>query len=66
LVVGAGFAGSVHARELAEAGFGVDVIDRRDHLGGTAYDTVDDTGVRRHVYGPHLFHTSNARTRRGP
>ena len=61
LVVGAGFAGAVHARELAEAGWTVDVIDRRDHLAGTAYDRVDDTGVRRHVYGPHLFHTSNRR-----
>jgi len=61
LVVGAGFAGAVHARELAEAGYRVEVIDRRDHLGGTTYDVVDDNGVRRHVYGPHLFHTSNRR-----
>ena len=61
LVVGAGFAGAVHARELAEAGWRVEVIDRRAHLAGTAYDAVDATGTRRHVYGPHLFHTSNAR-----
>jgi UDP-galactopyranose mutase len=37
------------------------VVDRRDHLGGTAYDAIDENGVRRHVYGPHLFHTSNRR-----
>ncbi|HKY94656.1 MAG TPA: FAD-dependent oxidoreductase [Kiloniellales bacterium] len=61
LVVGAGFAGAVHARELAEAGWPVQVIDRRDHLAGTAYDWVDATGTRRHAYGPHLFHTRNAR-----
>ena len=59
LVVGAGFAGAVYARELAEAGYGVDVIDRRDHVGGNAYDRVDGNGVRVHGYGPHLFHTSN-------
>jgi UDP-galactopyranose mutase len=61
LVVGAGFAGATYARELAEAGWPVEVIDRRDHIGGTAYDAVDATGTRRHVYGPHLFHTSNER-----
>lgn len=59
LVVGAGFAGAVHARELAEAGWHVDVIDRRDHIGGNAHDAVDANGVRVHTYGPHLFHTSN-------
>jgi UDP-galactopyranose mutase len=61
LVVGAGFAGAVYARELAEQGWRVDVIDRRPHIAGNAYDEVDATGVRRHVYGPHLFHTSNDR-----
>ena len=61
LVVGAGFAGAVHARELAEHGWRVDVIDRRTHIAGNAYDEVDATGVRRHTYGPHLFHTSNER-----
>ncbi len=61
LVVGAGFAGAVHARELAEAGWPVEVIDRRSHVAGTAHDMVDETGTRRHVFGPHLFHTSNAR-----
>ncbi|HEY3147156.1 MAG TPA: FAD-dependent oxidoreductase [Dongiaceae bacterium] len=61
LIVGAGFAGATHARELAEAGWRVDVIDRRQHVAGNAFDEVDATGVRRHVYGPHLFHTSSDR-----
>lgn len=61
LVVGAGLAGATYARELAEAGRRVQVIDRRPHIAGNAFDMVDDTGVRRHVYGPHLFHTSSAR-----
>lgn len=59
LIVGAGFAGAVYARTLAEAGFAVHVIDRRDHIGGNAYDFVDQNGIRVHRYGPHLFHTSN-------
>ncbi len=61
LVVGAGFAGAVYARSLAEAGFEVDVVERRGHVAGNAYDEVDGNGVRVHRYGPHLFHTSNAR-----
>lgn len=59
LVVGAGFAGAVYARILAEGGHQVQVIDRRGHIAGNAYDFVDDNGVRVHRYGPHLFHTKN-------
>ena len=57
LVVGAGFAGSVCARRLAEVGVEVVVIDRRDHIGGNAYDKLDSNGVQIHAYGPHIFHT---------
>lgn len=59
LVVGAGFAGAVCARELADAGYDVLVIDRRPHIGGNAYDTLDSHGVLIHPYGPHLFHTNS-------
>jgi UDP-galactopyranose mutase len=59
LIVGAGFAGSVSARKLAEEhGRRVLVIDRRPHVGGNAYDTVDEHGVLVHRYGPHIFHTN--------
>ena len=38
LVVGAGYAGAVCARELAErGGKRVLVLERRDHIGGNAY-----------------------------
>ncbi len=60
LVVGAGFAGAVCARTLADAGHAVTVIDKRDHIGGNAFDYIDGNGVRVHRYGPHLFHTNNA------
>jgi len=61
LVVGAGFAGAVCAERLADAGKRVLLIDRRRHLGGNAYDEMDEAGVRIHVYGPHLFHTNGKR-----
>ena len=61
LIVGAGFSGAVYARTLAESGRQVDVIDKRSHIGGNAYDFIDDNGVRVHAYGPHLFHTKSQR-----
>ena len=59
LVIGAGYAGAVCARALAEQGKSVYVLERRDHVGGNAYDLVDDAGVLIHQYGPHIFHTNN-------
>jgi len=59
LVVGAGFAGSVCARQLADAGHHVTIIDKRDHIGGNAFDTYDGAGVLIHKYGPHIFHTNS-------
>jgi UDP-galactopyranose mutase len=36
------------------------VLERRHHLGGNAYSEVEpETGIEVHVYGAHLFHTSN-------
>ncbi|WP_375461674.1 UDP-galactopyranose mutase [uncultured Enterovirga sp.] len=59
LIVGAGFAGSVLAERLAnERGDRVLVIDRRNHIGGNAYDRYDDAGLLIHQYGPHIFHTN--------
>src|SRR3954471_9189727 len=59
LVVGAGYAGSVVARRLAEErGRSVLVVDRRDHIAGNAYDYLDEHGVLVHKYGPHIFHTN--------
>ena len=61
LIVGAGFSGAVTARELAEAGHQVRVIDKRPHIGGNAFDTHDEYGVLIHRYGPHIFHTKSER-----
>jgi len=59
LVAGAGYAGSVAARALAEKGKRVLVLERRPHIGGNAYDCLDEAGVLIHQYGPHIFHTNN-------
>ena len=59
LIIGAGFAGAVTARQLAEAGRRVLVLERRDHIGGNAYDRLDQAGVLIHQYGPHIFHTND-------
>jgi UDP-galactopyranose mutase len=60
LVVGAGFAGSVLAERLASVrGERVCVIDRRDHVGGNAFDELDAAGILIHRYGPHIFHTNS-------
>jgi len=61
LIVGAGFAGSICARELAEAGHQVLVVDRRDHIAGNAFDVKDEHGILIHKYGPHIFHTNSER-----
>ena len=60
LVVGAGFAGSVISERLASRyGARVLLIDRRDHVGGNAYDEKDEAGILYHKYGPHIFHTNS-------
>ncbi|CAB1208090.1 UDP-galactopyranose mutase [Acinetobacter bouvetii] len=61
LIVGAGFAGSVCARELAEAGHQILIVDRRDHIAGNAFDVEDEHGILIHQYGPHIFHTNSER-----
>ena len=61
LVVGYGFAGSTISNILAENGYKIDLIDKRDHIGGNAYDYEHPSGIRIHKYGPHIFHTNNYR-----
>ncbi len=61
LIVGAGFAGCVIARELAEEKHQVIIIDKRNHIAGNAYDSFDAQGILIHNYGPHIFHTNSER-----
>lgn len=60
LVVGAGFAGSVAAERMAAVyNKKVLIVDRRNHVGGNAYDHLNEQGVLVHRYGPHIFHTNS-------
>jgi len=60
LVVGAGFAGAVVAERMASVfGHKVLVVDKRKHVGGNAYDFLNDDGILIHQYGPHIFHTNS-------
>ena len=59
LVVGAGYAGAVAARGLADKGKKVRILERRNHIAGNAYDRLDQAGVLVHQYGPHIFHTND-------
>jgi UDP-galactopyranose mutase len=62
LIVGAGFSGSVLAERIASQ---LDktclVVERRNHIGGNAYDHYDRAGVLLHDYGPHYFRTNSPR-----
>jgi UDP-galactopyranose mutase len=60
LIVGAGFAGSVLAERLASVGNKkILIIDKRNHIGGNAYDYYNEDGILVHKYGPHIFHTNS-------
>ena len=60
LIVGAGFSGSIIAERLAtQSGKKVLIVDKRNHIGGNAYDHYDNSGVLVHKYGPHIFHTNS-------
>jgi UDP-galactopyranose mutase len=60
LIVGAGFAGSVLAERLAtQENKKVLIIDKREHIGGNAYDYYNNDGILIHKYGPHIFHTNS-------
>lgn len=63
IVVGSGLAGAVFAREATDKGFKVLVIEKNPmHAGGALYTTPISTNggtYHTHVYGPHIFHTSD-------
>ena len=57
LIVGAGLYGAVFARQAADAGKKVLVIDKRPHIAGNVY-TEEIEGSQVHKYGAHIFHTN--------
>ena len=58
LIVGAGLYGATFAERMTARGKRCLVIDRRRHIAGNIY-TEEREGISVHVYGAHIFHTSN-------
>ena len=59
IIIGAGPAGIVCARQAAEKGHRVLVVEQKQHIGGHCYDFLNEDGIYIHKYGPHIFHTDN-------
>jgi UDP-galactopyranose mutase len=59
IVIGAGFAGAVFARKIAEDGKRVLILEKRAHIAGNMYDFQNSGGITVQKYGPHIFHTNN-------
>lgn len=58
LIVGSGFFGSICAYELNKKGYKCLVLEKRNHIGGNCF-TEKRHDINVHIYGPHIFHTSN-------
>ena len=58
LIIGSGLFASVFARQAADAGKKVLVIDKRTNIAGNVY-TEKVEGINFHKYGAHIFHTNN-------
>jgi UDP-galactopyranose mutase len=58
IIVGSGLFGAICAYELNKIGKKVLVLEKRNHIGGNCY-TDERNNINLHIYGPHIFHTSN-------
>ena len=61
LIVGTGLFGAVFAHEMTKQGKRCLAIDKRGHIAGNIY-TREMEEIQVHVYGAHIFHTSNKAT----
>jgi UDP-galactopyranose mutase len=59
LIVGCGFSGATLAERIAsQLDKKILIIDKRNHIGGNAYDYIDGNGILISKYGAHIFHTN--------
>ena len=61
LVVGSGLSGSSIANLLKQKGYSVLVIEKKSNIGGSIR-TVKRDNIDIHLYGAHIFHTSDKKT----
>ena len=60
IIVGAGLAGGILARKLAQNDKKkILIVERRNHIAGNIFDFVDEHGVKIQKYGPHVLHTNS-------
>lgn len=59
LIIGAGISGSTLARQYAEMGKKVVILEKRNHIAGNCFDYIDENGILVSQYGAHLFHTND-------
>ena len=58
LIIGAGYSACGLAERLAtQLDKRVLIVEKRNHIGGNAYDYYNEHGHLIHKYGPHIFHT---------
>jgi UDP-galactopyranose mutase len=57
-IIGAGLSGLTIARILTDNDFEVEVFEQKEEIGGAIIDKIIDNKLV-HIYGPHIFHTSN-------
>ncbi|MBK5202045.1 MAG: UDP-galactopyranose mutase [Spirochaetaceae bacterium] len=58
IIVGTGLFGAVFAHEMMSKNKSCLMIEKRPHIGGNVYSETRD-GINIHLYGAHIFHTSN-------
>ena len=58
LIAGTGLFGAVFAHEMRARGKKVLLVEKKDHIAGNVY-TENVRGINVHVYGAHIFHTSD-------
>ncbi len=60
LIIGAGYSACVLAERIAtQLEQRVLIVEKRNHIGGNAYDYYNEHGHLIHKYGPHIFHTKS-------
>lgn len=59
LIVGSGLFGAVFAYKAKQKGYSCLVVEKRKHVGGNVFCQQIE-GINVHIYGPHIFHTSDS------
>lgn len=59
LIIGSGISACTLAERYAKKGNSVEIIEKKNHIGGNCYDFYDEVGILVARYGAHIFHTNH-------